>query len=185
MSRFPSAGGGGNNSQPLGYLIDSSGYTNLPLAGKVKLAGLTNTEAEQLVKDKLDKYLKEVTVSIRNLNRRFTVFGEVGRPGVYNLLNDRTTLPQIISSVGDLTTYGRRDNVMIIRTINEKREIVKVDLTKRDILNSPYYYIRQDDIIYVEPRPGRITSTDRTLQLAPIFLGVTSTLLVILNFIRR
>ncbi|QDK78679.1 ligand-binding protein [Spirosoma sp. KCTC 42546] len=185
MSRFPSAVAGGNNSQPLGYLIDADGYTNLPLIGKIKLGSLTNEEAEQQIQEKLGKYLKEVTVNIRNLNRRYSVLGEVVRPGVYNLLNDHTTLPQIISAVGDLTTYGRRDNVMLIRTTNEKREIVKIDLTKRDILNSPYYFIRHDDIIYVEPRPGRITATDRTLQLAPLFLGVTSTLLVILNFIRK
>ncbi|GAB4033268.1 hypothetical protein GCM10028809_34300 [Spirosoma gilvum] len=161
------------------------GNVEIPLVGKAKVAGMTLEEAGVFIKEKLSKYLKEPTVNVRQLNHKFTILGEVNRPGVYNLLDNHTTLPSIIGMAGDLTVYGRRTNVMLIRTTNEKREVFRVDLTSRQILDSPFYYIRNNDIIYVEPLPGRVTSTDRTVQLLPIFLGVTSTLLVIVNLILR
>ncbi|WP_461091603.1 polysaccharide biosynthesis/export family protein [Spirosoma gilvum] len=185
-SSFPGTStGAGSRNQPLGYLVDPMGNVEIPLVGKAKVAGMTLEEAGVFIKEKLSKYLKEPTVNVRQLNHKFTILGEVNRPGVYNLLDNHTTLPSIIGMAGDLTVYGRRTNVMLIRTTNEKREVFRVDLTSRQILDSPFYYIRNNDIIYVEPLPGRVTSTDRTVQLLPIFLGVTSTLLVIVNLILR
>ncbi|WP_332368200.1 polysaccharide biosynthesis/export family protein [Spirosoma telluris] len=157
----------------------------MPLIGRLKVAGLTLDESETFIKDKLDKYLKETTVNVRQLNHKFTVIGEVTRPGIYNLIDNHTSFPEAIGIAGDLTVYGRRDNVMLIRTVKGKREVVKLDLTSRNILDSPYYFIQNNDVVYVEPRQGKITSTDRTVQLLPIFLGVTSTLLVIVNLILR
>ena len=176
--------GGSGGSQPLGYLVDSAGEVNLSLVGKVKVAGMTLKEADAYVKQKLSQYLKEPTVNIRLLNHKFTVIGEVTRPGVYNLLDNKITLPEVIGIAGDLTVYGRRDNVMFIRTTDDKREIVRLDLTSRQILNSPYYFIRNDDVLYVEARPGKITSTNRFLQVYPIFLGTISTLALILNIFK-
>lgn len=182
MVSFAGAGGG---NQPLGYLVDSTGSITLPLVGKIKLAGMTLSEADIFIKDKLSRYIKEPTVNVRTLNHKFTVIGEVGRPGVFNLIDNHTTLPEVIGIAGDLTVYGRRDNVMLIRTVNDKREIIKLDLTSRQVLNSPYYFIRNNDVLYVESRAGKITSTDRTLQLLPTFFGITSTILVLVSLFTR
>jgi polysaccharide export outer membrane protein len=171
--------------QPLGYLVDPAGNVDMPLVGKVKVAGLTLEEAGVMIKEKLSNLLKEPTVNIRQLNHKFTVIGEVGRPGVFNLLDNHTTLPEVIGMAGDLTVYGRRDNVMLIRTVNDKREVVRVNLASRDILDSPYYFIQNKDVIYVETMAGKVTATNQTIQLLPIFLGVTSTLLVLVNILLR
>ncbi|MFN4152899.1 MAG: polysaccharide biosynthesis/export family protein, partial [Candidatus Sericytochromatia bacterium] len=168
-------------SQPLGYLVDPNGYIEMPLIGKIQVSNLLLEEAGTKVKQELTKFLKEPTVNIRYLNQKFTVIGEVNRPGVYNLLNNHVTLPEAIGVVGDLTIFGRRDNVMLIRTTEGKREMIKLDLNSRVVLESPYYYIQNNDIIYVEPTKGKITSSDRTLQLIPIATGVTTSLVLLLN----
>lgn len=177
--------GAGVGSQSLGYLVDPTGNVTMPLVGEVKLTGLTLEAASQLINEKLAKYLKETTVNVRYLNRKFTVIGEVTRPGVYNLLDNNRTLPEVIGIAGDLTVFGRRDNVTIIRTTVDKREVIKIDLTNRNVLESPYYFIQNNDVVYVEAKAGKITSSDRTLQLLPIFLGATSAILVLINIFRR
>jgi polysaccharide export outer membrane protein len=184
-SSFPGASVGVAGQQPLGYLVDPAGNISIPLVGNVKLAGLTLEEAGNLLKEKLNKYLKEPTVNVRLLNHKFTVLGEVGRPGVYNLLDNHTTIPEVIGMAGDLTAYGRRENVMLIRTANQKREVIKIDLTSRDVLNSPYYFIQNNDVLYVEARAGKLTSTDRTIQILPLVLGISSTVVVLLSVLLR
>lgn len=182
---------GGNNSgmvrnQPLGYLVDPEGNIEMPLLGKTNLTGLTLEQAGFTIKEKLVHYLKEPTVNVRMLNHKFTILGEVNRPGVYNLLDNHTSLLDILGMSGDLTIYGRRDNVMLVRTNNTgRREVIKIDLTKREFMNSPYYYIQNNDMIYIETLEGKITSTDRTIQLIPIITGVTSTFVLILNLILK
>ena len=176
--------GAGAGSQSLGYLVDPMGNVTMPLVGEVKLTGLTLEEASQLLNEKLSKYLKETTVNVRYLNRKFTVIGEVTRPGVYNLLDNNRTLPEVLGIAGDLTVFGRRDNVMIIRTTADKREVIKVDLTNRSVLESPYYYIQNNDVVYVEALPGKTVASDRTRQLLPIYLSAVSTLLIIVNILR-
>ena len=184
-TNFPGgSGAGAQKNQPLGYLVDPEGNIEMPLLGKTILAGLTLEQAGSLIKSKLVKYLKEPTVNVRMLNHKFTVLGEVNRPGVYNLLDNHTSLLDVLGMSGDLTIYGRRDNVMLVRTSNSgKRDVVKIDLTKREFMNSPYYYIQNNDMIYIETLEGKITSTDRTIQLIPIITGVTSTFVLLLNLV--
>lgn len=180
---FPGSLNGGARNQPLGYLVDPAGNIEMPLIGKAKITGLSLEEAGTLIKGKLGNFLKEPTVNVRLLNHKFTVIGEVNRPGVYNLLDSHTTLLEVIGMAGDLTIYGRRDNLMLIRTTNGKREIVKIDLTSRNFMDSPYYYIQNADMIYVETMKGKITSTDRTIQLIPIVTGIASTFILLLNLL--
>ena len=177
--------GVGTGNQPLGYLVDPAGNVEMALLGKVKLSDLTLEEAGMSITEKLSKFLKEPTVNVRYLNHKFTVMGDVTRPGVYNLLDNHRTLPEVISIAGDLTVYGRRDNVMILRTTGDKREIIKVDLTNRQVLNSPYYFIQNNDVVYVEARAGKVTTTDRTYQLIPILISTASVLLAIINILTR
>ncbi len=185
---YPGGTGGGQmGRQPLGYLVDSTGKIEMPLVGKIKLTGLTLEQAGDSIKVRLLNYLKEPTVNVRYLNHKFTVIGEVNRPAVINLLDDHTSLPEALGMVGDLTIYGMRKNVMLIRTTKDKREVVRIDLTSREFFNSPYYYLRNNDVIYVDMDKGKVTYTDQRiqrLQMIPIFTGIATTLVVILNLLK-
>ncbi|WP_036678240.1 polysaccharide biosynthesis/export family protein [Daejeonella oryzae] len=168
-----------------GYLIDEDGSLTLPLIGKLKIAGLSTTEATSLITQNLDKYLQQPTVNIRILNFKVSVMGEVNRPSVYTIPNEKITLPEALSLAGDLTIYGKRNNIMVIRESEGKREFARIDISKRDFFTSPYYYLHANDVVYVEPTKGRITSSDRAVQLAPIVLsGLSFITLIILNVIR-
>ena len=170
-----------NNLPPVsGYLIDEEGFITLPLVGKLKISGLTIKEATQTITAQLDKFLQQPTVSVRILNFRVSILGEVARPSVYTIPNEKITLPEALGLAGDLTIYGQRNNVLIVRETEGKREFSRIDLTKRDLFNSPYYYLHANDVIYVEATKGKVTSTDRTVQLAPIILSGLSLLTVII-----
>lgn len=173
-----------NNLPPAnGYLVDPEGRITLPLVGKVQLKGLTTSGANHLITQKLDKFLQQPTVSIRILNFKVSVMGEVVRPSVYTIPNEQITLPEALSLAGDLTIFGQRKNVLVIREIEGKRNFVRVDLTKRDLFSSPYYYLHANDVVYVEPTKGKVTSSDRTIQLAPIVISGLSLLTVLITTI--
>ena len=180
--------GGGARIQPLGYLVNSDGSIEIPLIGRLKVAGLRTSDASDTIRTRLQMYLKEPSVIVRNLNFKVSVLGDVNRPAVYVIPDENISLPEVLSLAGDLTIYGRRDNVLIIREENGNRSYARVDLTARDIFNSPYYYIHKNDIIYVEPIKTRINATDRNVQLVPIIasiVGGVSTLgILILNITR-
>lgn len=178
-------GSNAQGQQPLGYLVDDAGYVTLPLIGRVLVNGLSIKEASALLTKKAGEFLRDPVVTIRQLNHRITVLGEVNRPGVFNLPNNETTLPELMGMAGDLTIFGRRDNVMLIRMTNDKREVIRLDLTNRSLLNSPYFYVQNNDVLYVEARKGRLTSSDRSVQLLPIYVGVASALLFLVNILVR
>ncbi|POY34897.1 sugar transporter [Solitalea longa] len=163
----------------MGYLVDEEGYISLPLAGKIKVDGLSTKAAGDLLTQKLNKFLVDPTVNVRILNYKISVMGEVNRPSVYTIPNEKITLPEALSLAGDLTIYGKRNNVLVIRENNGQREFGRVDLTQRDLFNSPYYYLRSNDIVYIEPTSGRITSSDRAVQLAPVIISSLSLITVI------
>jgi polysaccharide export outer membrane protein len=182
VSNFSSTNGMGK-SQPSGYYVDSLGYISMPLIGKVLLKNLTLHVASDTIRKRLSQFLKEPTANVRILNHKFSVLGEVNRPGVYNLLEDRITIPEALGMAGDLTIFGKRNNILLIRErILGKRELVRIDLTARDILSSPYYYLEQNDVLYIEPLKTKATATDQNYQLVPIFTGIVSALgILILN----
>jgi polysaccharide biosynthesis/export protein len=175
--------GGGGGQQPVGYLVDQDGHIDLPLAGKISIGGLTTRQANEIVRKALLPFLREPTVSIRTLNFKVSVLGEVNRPAIYVIPDEKITLPEVLSLAGDMTIFGRRDNILIIREENGKREYIRLDLTSRDIFTSPYYYLRKNDVLYVEPVKARMASTDRTLQIYPIVLStITALSLIIVRF---
>lgn len=185
MSVFPgSPGGAGARNQPLGYLVDALGFVELPFVGKVKLNGFTLSEAAGTIRSLVDSSLVvEPAVNVRFLNRKFSVLGEVARTGTYNLLDDRTTLPEALAIAGDIGLYGDRERVMLIRENEGTREIARLNLRREEVLTSPYYYIRHGDLIYVEPLKEKATNTDQRVQLAPIVLSAISTTLVLFTLI--
>lgn len=162
-----------------GYLVEADGSIKLPLVGPVTVASLTNAKAADLIRTKLTVYLKEPTVSVRNLNFRISVLGEVSRPSLFTIPNEQITLPEALGLAGDLTIYGRRDNVLIIREEGNQRVFTRLDLTRRDAFRSPYYSLHPNDVVYVEPGKARVTSVDRAYQLAPIGIGILSLLAII------
>ena len=174
---------GTNTSLPQtsGYLVGDSGTVALPLVGQVQLEGLTNGRAADLIRSKLRSYLKEPTVSVRNQNFRISVLGEVTRPSLFTIPNEQLTLPEALGLAGDLTIYGRRDNVLIIREEGNKRTFARIDLTSRNAFQSPFYYLHPNDVVYVEPGKARIASTDRLYQISPIVLGILSIVAIILT----
>ncbi|MBD2752281.1 polysaccharide biosynthesis/export family protein [Spirosoma validum] len=172
-----------NSSNPLtrtpGYLVDADGTIKLPLVGQLAVVDLTNTKAAELIRNKLTVYLKEPTVNVRNQNFRISVLGEVTRPSLFTIPNEQITLPEALGLAGDLTIYGRRDNVLIIREEGKKRVFARLDLTRRDAFHSPYYSLHPNDVVYVEPGKVRVTSVDRVYVLAPVVIGVLSLIAII------
>ena len=176
-----------NNTIPQvpGYLVNEDGYIILPIIGKIQLIGLTTKESTELITKLLEKYLQQPTVNIRILNFKISVLGEVTRPSVYTISNEKITLPEAISLAGDLTIFGKRKNILLIREADGKREFARIDLTQRDLFNSPYYYLRANDVIYVEPGRGKVTSSERAVQLAPILISGLTLLIVLSNILLR
>lgn len=159
------------------YLIDNKGYIEFPVLGSLKLGGLTKNEALTYIKNKLKPYINEPIVNLRILNFKVTVQGEVGRPGTFNINTERITLPEALSMAGDLTINGKRENILIIREIEGKKSYHFVDLTKADFINSPFYYLSQNDVIYVEPNKTKLNSSavgpNLTIGISALSLVVT------------
>ena len=180
-----SSTGGGAKVQPLGYLVDSDGSIEIPLVGKVKIGGLRTTDAADTIRTRLLNYLKEPSVIVRNMNFKVSVLGEVKLPAIYVIPDEKITLPEVLSIAGDLTIYGNRSNVMLIREENGKREYIRIDLTSREIFDSPYYYLHKNDVIYVEPVKSKMLDTDTRLRTVPLIatiIGGVSTLgILIIN----
>lgn len=173
------------------YVVDVNGEINFPILGKIKIGGLKKSEAANLIKEKLQPYLKDPIVTIQFLNYKITVLGEVKRPGTYTISNEHTSILQALGIAGDLTIYGRRDNVLLIREMEGgKKEYVRIDLNKTDILSSPFYYLQQNDIIYVEPNKTRVNnvisssaSTNAAIYLSTIssLASVATTIITVLT----
>lgn len=141
------------------YLVDSVGEIDFPVLGKIKASGYTKTYLKQYLKERLALYLTEPIINIRILNYKVSVLGEVNKPGSYTFNGDRVTLLEVIANAGDLTLYGKRDNILIVRDYLGTKTYNRVDITKADFVNSPFYYLDQNDVVYVEPRKARIDGT--------------------------
>lgn len=141
------------------YLIDNAGDIVFPVIGKIKLGGLTRTEATDKLVKAVSEYIKDPSVNLRILNYKVSVMGEVKAPGTFPLQSERLTLLEALSLAGDLTIYGKRDNILIIRESNGVKSFNRVDITKADFMNSPYYYLVQNDIIWVEPNKTKMNSS--------------------------
>jgi polysaccharide export outer membrane protein len=180
-----SGGSVGVSSQPLGFSVDSSGSVSMPIIGRQKVEGLTLEVAELKIRNALEKTLKEPSVNIRFMNHKFSVLGEVGKVGTFNLLDDHTTILDVLSASGDLTPYAKRDSVMIIRHKGNRREIGRINLRNRDVFKSPYFYIQNGDVVYVEPTKDKelpVKQLNQNFQRIPVYLSlftvITSLILV-------
>ncbi|WP_433895708.1 polysaccharide biosynthesis/export family protein [Sphingobacterium mizutaii] len=166
------------------YAIDVNGNVDFPKIGKIALAGKTRTEAMKILKDEVSKYIVNPGISMEIRNFRITILGEVKNPGSFSINNDRITLLEAIGLAGDLTINGVRNNVMVIREQNGIKNEFRVDLTKKNALNSPVYYLAQNDVIYVEPNGARIQSSKYT-QNTSIFVSIASLIITIVAVVVR
>lgn len=165
------------------YLIDSNGNIEFPVLGTLKLGGLTRAEAIEMLKKELSAYLDGAIVNMRIVNYEITVTGEVVRPGTFSVQTERITLMEALSMAGDMTIYGNRSNVLIIREANGQKTYNFVDMTKADFINSPFYYLTQNDLIYVEPNKTKINSSavgpNITVGISILSLVITIVALII------
>ena len=144
------------------YLVDNEGNINFPVLGELKLGGLTKKEAERLIIDKLKPYMKEIPiVTVRMVNYKISVIGEVTRPGTFTISNEKVNLLEALAMAGDMTVYGLRDNVKLIREdANGKQQIVTLDLNNAETILSPYSWLQQNDIVYITPNKAKARNSD-------------------------
>ena len=144
------------------YLVDNDGNINFPVLGEWKLGGLTKRGAEQLIVEKLKPYIKETPiVTVRMVNYKISVLGEVARPGTFTISNEKVNLLEALAMAGDMTVWGVRDNVKLIReSADGKQEIITLDLNSAETMLSPYYWLQQNDIVYVTPNKAKARNSD-------------------------
>ncbi len=175
-------GSNSGGSQLQGYLVDSKGDIVLPIIGKMKAAGKTCTQLGNEIAAALrsNDYITDASVNVQITNFKFTLLGEVGS-GVQSITGQRVTILEAVAMAGDLSLDGKRD-ITLIREKDGKREIVKLDLRDKDIINSPYYYLQQNDLIYVTPSDRKINTTSETMQVmgyTMTFIGFVTTIIAL------
>lgn len=171
------------------YLVNNKGEIDFPVLGRLQVGGLTKNQAEDLIREKLTPYLKEAPiVTVRMANYKISVLGEVTRPGTFTVSNEKVNVLEALAMAGDMTVYGVRTNVKLIREdADGKREIKELDLTKSDLVLSPYFYLRQNDILYVTPNKTKAKNSDigntttTVISATSILVSIASLLVNILR----
>jgi polysaccharide export outer membrane protein len=164
------------------YLVDSSGHIDFPILGKLKISGLTRSEVLQMLQDKIAVYIKKPIVNLRIMNFKVSVQGEVNSPGTYPVASDRITLIEALTMAKDLTIYGKRNNILIIREIDGVKSYNRVDITTSDFIHSPFYYLAQNDVVYVEPNKTKINGA----AIGPntgVIISISSLLITLITLI--
>jgi polysaccharide export outer membrane protein len=174
--------GGSSNLQQ--YLVNNDGTIEFPVLGSLQVSGLTKSEAENLIRQKLGAYLKETPiVTVRMANYKISVLGEVARPGMFTVNNEKVNIFEALAMAGDLTVWGLRDNVKLIREdANGKREIINLNLNNAGIVTCPYYYLQQNDILYVSPNKTKAKNSDIG-QSTSLWFSATSILVSIASLL--
>jgi len=192
---FNTSGGGGSASagstggSPAGggsgYLVDKNGEIELPLVHKLKVSGMTLDEVQETIKKAVVQYLKEPTVSVHLMNFKITVMGDVLSPNIFTVTNEHITIPQALTLAGDISASGKRDNVLLIREVNGERKYVNIDVTSSKLFESPYYYLKNNDMLYVEEGRGKFINVNPVKQNLPYVLSFISILLITFEIIRN
>jgi polysaccharide export outer membrane protein len=164
------------------YLIDANGFIEFPVLGKLKVGGLTRSEVLQLLQQKISVYIKNPIINLRVMNFKVSVQGEVNLPGTYPVASDRITLIEALTMAKDLTIYGKRNNILVIREIDGVKSYNRVDITKAEFINSPFYYLAQNDVVYVEPNKNKINGA----AIGPntgVIISISSLLITLITLI--
>lgn len=176
--------GGGQRQQQL-YLVDDNGFIDFPTLGKIEVANKTKAQIISELQNKISKYVINPIINLRIMNYKVTVQGEVKKPGTHTINSERITLMEAIALSGDLTNYGKRDNILVLREENGEIKSHRVDLTKADFINSDFYYLKQNDVVYVEPNKVAANSSavgpNVSIYMTAISLLLTTTALILTN----
>ena len=164
------------------YMVDSQGNIEFPVIGKINTENKTTEELRDILKKEISKYVLNPQVSVRNTNYKITVLGEVNRPGTYNIPDAQTTLLEVLGLAGDLSIYGNREDILVVRNIDGIMSKERIDLTKADFINSPFFYLKQNDVIIVSPNETKQKSS-RLDPNAGIYISVASIVVTILALI--
>jgi polysaccharide export outer membrane protein len=166
-----------------GYRVNAAGEVRIPLVGVLKVDGLTTDEFAKQLTDSLKAFLKEPIVSIRLLNFKISVMGDVPQPDIYTIQNEHINVNEALALAGDLTITAKRTNVLLIRELSGKRQFFPIDLTKKDIFNQPYYYLNNNDILLVEPNKSKLGTIDKRNKNTSVFVSAFSAIAIILSAI--
>lgn len=167
------------------YRVTPSGFITMPILGDVQVLGLTTLEVKQKVRDLLEPYLKDAVVSVTLLNFKVTVIGEVARPVVVPVNGERINVVEAIGAAGDMTVFSKRFNVKILRTGPNGLEVAHLNFNTSKMLQSPYYQLQQNDIVYIEPESAKGIAGERTTVLLPILVSLTTLTLTLVNLFLR
>lgn len=174
----------GASSQSAGYLVNSDGFIQLPILGNIKAEGLTKAQLKESITETIieKKLLVDPIVNIRHLNFEVTVIGEVGHPTVITVPSEKISLLKAVGLAGDITAYGKKENVLLIREADGTKKVTRIDLNSPDFFKSPYYYLKPNDIIYVESNKNKLASVNRGHQLLPsLFYGLSVVAVMIVD----
>ncbi len=181
----PSTNGTVQTAQQLQtYLVSVDGTVEFPLIGSIKLAGLTRTEATDHLKELLNEYVKNPIVNIRILNFKVSVLGEVGRPGTFNIEDERITVLEALGLAGDMTIFGDRKNVKIIREVNGLKTYEELDFTSSSVISSPFYYLQQNDVVIVSPNKAQIQSSSFNRNTS-VFISIAGIIISVISVLTR
>ena len=176
------------NQRLMGYVVDNNGCIDFPVLGELKVAGMTRWELSEMIKNRLlsEGLLSDAVVTVQFMNFKVSVIGEVNSPGTYTIEGDKVTVLQALSLARDLTIFGKRDNVSVIREKDGERVIYEINLTDVDLFKSPGYYLQQNDVVYVQPsdiKARQSTTDDKTLRMTSIFVSGGSLLVSLASLI--
>jgi polysaccharide export outer membrane protein len=167
-----------------GYAVDDTGSINLPTVGRVKVQGLSMEEAQAFLQQKVAAYVRDANVLVKLLSFKITVLGEVRSPGRYFIYNPQATVFEALGMAGDLTEFGNRENIKLIRQTPKGSEVVLINLTDANLLKSPYYYLLPNDALYVEPLKAR-TSRGNATNLGIVFAGISAVVLLLSYIVNK
>lgn len=183
MGAAQAGAAGAASSGPAGYIVDQKGQVQLPYLGSVRVEGLSTSEARKLIETKLEdgKFLIKPILNLRLANFKISVLGDVVRPGVYPVQSERITIMEAIAMAGDLTITAKRNDVLLIREIDGKRQQIRLDLQKTDLFNSPYYYLQNNDVLYITPSSAKYASVDTSYRNISLVLSTLSVVALVIS----
>ncbi|WP_431108839.1 polysaccharide biosynthesis/export family protein [Winogradskyella poriferorum] len=167
------------------YLIDYDGNIDFPVLGKLKVAGLNRTELTAMLVKKISEYANNPIVNVRLSNFTITILGEVRNPGTFTIQDERITVLEALGLADDLTIFGKRKNVLLIREVDGKKKFAKIDLTSVNAVNSPVYYLQQNDVIYVEPNNAKIRASSYNQNNSVLISAIGTLTTIIAVFLVR
>ena len=177
----------GTKTESSGYLVNADGNILMPMLGNIKAEGFTKSQLRDYITKILNdkKLLIEPLVDIRFMNYEVTIIGEVGHPTIITVPNEKISLIKALGVAGDITVFGRKDNLMLIRESEGKKIVKRIDLSSSTFLQSPYYYLQPNDVVYIEPNKNKEASVSRNRMLLPSILSAVSVMVIVLDRITR